>query len=710
MVQGNGTFPLLGASAIANPRPPATLPAAMNPTTTAAEAALPVPRIFISATTGDLGTVRRAVADGMRGIGALAVEQEYFAPPGMTIADMLEEKIRACQAVIHIAGHRYGAEDENTPLAQRGASYADGRRSYTQLEHDLALRHGKRLYVFLCADGFPYDPAPAEPAALAALQQEHRQRLLTSSHFRHSAANDGDLTAQVAKLKDEVHLLAAELTQVSEKVDVLTGSMRRWVLIGSIAAMVIGGGVWMNSRDASDAVKNTANKSDGMSAVMRELQELKKQLATATPTLGEINKVRTRLAKTVLGAAGLDANDIIRMETTEKLDVTLKELDVRLEGERSTLTGFITTLRALKLTNANEITTARHLTRDVLQSLATAEEASVQYDAAIRHYEEAAALYDQKAEPAEWAAATNALALLRMKTGSKDDGARIAEAALEARERTLGKDHPETLGSLYTLAEHYYSIPDYAKAEPLLVRALEAKDRTLGKEHAETLVTVTNLASLYAAIAQVEKAVPLYLRMLDATERTSRVQHRVTLNIVNDLAEYYLAKGDTSKAEPLLVRILEARDRTLGKDHRDTLVTLSDLAELYLAKGDTAKAEPLCLREMETFERTLGKDHQNTLRSVANLAVLYYIKTDYVKAEPLYLRALDAFERKEGKESPDTCLAAYNLAGLYYQQGKKERAVELVRQAHRGWLKALGSEHEDTKRAAALLRELGETP
>ncbi len=678
----------------------------MNPTTTAADTTLPVPRIFISATTGDLGTVRRAVADGMRGIGALAVEQEYFAPPGMTIADMLEEKIRACQAVIHIAGHRYGAEDENAEPALRGATYAEGRRSYTQLEHDLALKHGKRLYVFVCADGFPYDPAPAEPAALASLQQEHRQRLLTSSHFRHSVANSGDLTAQVAKL----HLLAAELTQVREKVDVLTGSMRRWVLVGSIAAVVIGGGVWMNSRDARDAAKNTADTSEGMSAVMRELQELKKQLATATPTLGEINKVRTRLAKTVLGAAGLDANDIIRMETTEKLDVTLKKLDVRLEGERSTLTGFITTLRALKLTNANEITTARHLTRDVLQNLATAEEASVQYDAAIRHYGEAAALYDQKAEPAEWATANHALALLLMKTGSKDDGARIAEAALEARERTLGKDHPETLGSLYTLAEHYYSIPDYAKAEPLLVRALEAKDRTLGKEHADTLVTVTNLASLYAAIAQVEKAVPLYLRMLDATERTSRVQHRVTLNIVNDLAEYYLAKGDTSKAEPLLVLILEARDRTLGKDHRDTLVTLSDLAKLYLAKGDTAKAEPLCLREMETFERTLGKDHQKTLRSVANLALLYYIKTDYVKAEPLYLRALDAFERKEGKESPDTCLAAYNLAGLYYQQGKKERAVELVRQARCGWLKALGSEHEDTKRAAALLRSLGETP
>ena len=40
---------------------------------------LPVPRIFVSATSGDLG-----------GRYALAVEQEYFAPPGQAINAMLE--------------------------------------------------------------------------------------------------------------------------------------------------------------------------------------------------------------------------------------------------------------------------------------------------------------------------------------------------------------------------------------------------------------------------------------------------------------------------------------------------------------------------------------------------------------------------------------------------------------------------------------------
>ena len=514
----------------------------MSTTAPAADTALPVPRIFISATTGDLGSVRRAVADAMRGIGALAVEQAYFAPSGTTIADMLEEKIRACQAVIHIAGHRYGAEDENTPLAQRAASYAGGRRSYTQLEHDLALRHGKRLYVFLCADGFPYDPAPAEPPALAALQQEHRQRLLTSSHFRHSVAAGGDLTAQVAKLKDEVHLLAAEITQVSEKVDVLTGSMRRWVLIGSIAAVAIGGGVWMNSRDASKAAQNSADTSDGMSAVMRELQELKKQLATAAPTVAEIVKDNAAPALTAAGSGGADPIRAARAEAMKKLTLTEPELDARLAGEKNTLTDLLTALRSLKPTAVHELTATRHLTREALRKLGEAEEAAIHYPDATQHYREAAALYDQKAEAAEWATANNDLAVALWRDGKYDEGTRIAEAALEAQERTLGKEHPATLTS------------------------------------------------------------------------------------VNNLAALYDTKGETAKAEPLYVRALEARERTLGKEH------------------------------------------------------------------------------------PGTCLSAYNLAVFYKKQGKNERVAELARQAYRGWLKSKGPEHEDTKRAAALLRALGETP
>ena len=72
---------------------------------------------------------------------------------------------------------------------------------------------------------------------------------------------------------------------------------------------------------------------------------------------------------------------------------------------------------------------------------------------------------------------------------------------MEARERTLGKDHPDTLVSVNNLANLLQAKGDYAGAEPLYRRVLEAQERTLGKEHPDTLTSVNNLANLLQAKA-----------------------------------------------------------------------------------------------------------------------------------------------------------------------------------------------------------------
>ena len=48
------------------------------------------------------------------------------------------------------------------------------------------------------------------------------------------------------------------------------------------------------------------------------------------------------------------------------------------------------------------------------------------------------------------------------------------------------------------------------EAEPLYKRALEASERVLGKEHPDTLLSVNNLAMLYQAQGRYAQAEPLY--------------------------------------------------------------------------------------------------------------------------------------------------------------------------------------------------------
>ena len=70
---------------------------------------------------------------------------------------------------------------------------------------------------------------------------------------------------------------------------------------------------------------------------------------------------------------------------------------------------------------------------------------------------------------------------------------------MEAFERVLGREHPNTLNSVNNLAVLLFHKGDYAGAEPLLRRALEAKERVLGPEHPDTQTSANNLATLLAS-------------------------------------------------------------------------------------------------------------------------------------------------------------------------------------------------------------------
>ena len=271
------------------------------------------------------------------------------------------------------------------------------------------------------------------------------------------------------------------------------------------------------------------------------------------------------------------------------------------------------------------------------------------------------------------------------------------------RERTLGKDHPDTLMSMNNLANLLKAKGDHAGAEPLLRRAVEAMERTLGKEHPDTLGSVNNLADLLKAKGDYAGAEPLYRRALEARERTLGKEHPDTLGSVNNLAVLLHKKGDYTGAEPLLRRALEARERTLGKEHPDTLSSVINLAALLLKKGDYAGAEPLIRRALEANERILGKDHPNTLGSLNNMALLLKVKGDYAGAEPLCRRALEAQERTLGNRHPDVALSLNNLVVLLVRQGKLAEAMELAHQGMEIELGLGGGDRQSLEKAIKAL-------
>ena len=198
---------------------------------------------------------------------------------------------------------------------------------------------------------------------------------------------------------------------------------------------------------------------------------------------------------------------------------------------------------------------------------------------------------------------------------------RLRTLSLELEEAT-DREEAWMLSSLAWLADAHRDMGNYEEAETLYLRCMEASERLLGPEHPDTLITVGNLAVLFEDKGDYEQAEAYYKRELEARERLLGPEHPSTLNTVGNLAGLLRRKGDYEQAEAYYTRCLEASERLLGPEHPSTLITVGNLGLLYSNKGDYEQAEAYFQRCLEASERLLGPEHPHTLNTVGNLARL----------------------------------------------------------------------------------------
>src|SRR5262245_8699896 len=138
------------------------------------------PTIFISGVSHEFGSFCDAVENEIEMEGCFAENQPGFSPDHGAVEEMLRRRLHDSDAVIHIVGFRFGLEPN-----QRPANVP--RRSYTQMEFDIARELQKPVYVFLSADASVRDPAgpgeKPEDAEAVAFQLAHRQAVQSTNHL-----------------------------------------------------------------------------------------------------------------------------------------------------------------------------------------------------------------------------------------------------------------------------------------------------------------------------------------------------------------------------------------------------------------------------------------------------------------------------------------------------------------------------------------------
>lgn len=155
------------------------------------------PTIFLSGVSHEFGSFRDGVETEIQMKGCFAENQPSFAPDYRTVDDMLRRKLHDSDAVIHIVGFRFGAEPYGRPADKP-------RRSYTQMEFDIAREMQKPVFVFVSRDASVRDAAKSgelpEDVEATALQIAHRNAVTKTNHLYYFFNDKAELCKLVAEI------------------------------------------------------------------------------------------------------------------------------------------------------------------------------------------------------------------------------------------------------------------------------------------------------------------------------------------------------------------------------------------------------------------------------------------------------------------------------------------------------------------------------
>lgn len=199
------------------------------------------------------------------------------------------------------------------------------------------------------------------------------------------------------------------------------------------------------------------------------------------------------------------------------------------------------------------------------------------------------------------------------------EAAKICKEVLEKQEKTLGRDHPETLFTRNELASYLAKMGKINEALDLATENLEKRISLLGPEHPAALIGRNNLASYLAKKGRYQDAIKLTEQNLEVRTRLFGADNPDTLRTKTNLASYYAKNGQYQKAVDLAEKTMAERIQVLGPDHPSTLNTQNNLASYYAKMGDYQRAAELAEKTYRQRTAVLGAQHPSTMRTQRNL-------------------------------------------------------------------------------------------
>jgi serine/threonine-protein kinase len=193
-----------------------------------------------------------------------------------------------------------------------------------------------------------------------------------------------------------------------------------------------------------------------------------------------------------------------------------------------------------------------------------------------------------------------------------DQAIELYQQTLAGQRHTLGPDHPDTLGTRFSLAREMAARGDHAGAEEEFRAVFTARLRKLGPDHHDTLIARFNIAQQMAERGNHAGAEEEFRGLLTGLRRRLGPNHPDTLATWFSIAQQQAARGDDAGAEKEFRYMLPHLRSRLGPNHAVTLIAWFSITQQLAGRGDNAGAEKDFRDMLPHLRSKLGPDHPNS--------------------------------------------------------------------------------------------------
>ena len=110
---------------------------------------------------------------------------------------------------------------------------------------------------------------------------------------------------------------------------------------------------------------------------------------------------------------------------------------------------------------------------------------------------------------------------------------KLQTQVLDARNKILGVEHPDTINAMANLAATYQHLGKYTEAEKLQIQVLQARNTILGVNHPHTILVMENLVATLRHLGKFREAENL---IIQAPKVKSRVPRGISLSKIATMA------------------------------------------------------------------------------------------------------------------------------------------------------------------------------